>query len=102
MSRRRLVITAVLAGQSQSEVARTLHLHHHAVVVSRATIHRTLARHGTLTPDRKKRPKSSYIRFQAEKSRYALHISAHTRITSQIVWDTFTKPQVSTAVPRRH
>ena len=132
MSKRRLVITAVLAGQSQSEVARTYgvsqgwisklmaryravgdaafqplsrapktspaatptetvaliltlrkqlteaghdagaetigwHLEHeHHVVVSRATVHRILARHGHVVPDPKKRPKSSYLRFQAE------------------------------------
>ena len=132
MSKRRLVITAVLAGQSQSEVARTYgvsqgwisrlmaryrlegeaafeplsrapasspgatppevvelilrlrkelleagldagadtigwHLsHHHATTVSRATIHRVLVRAGTVTPDPSKRPKSSYLRFEAE------------------------------------
>lgn len=132
MSKRRLVITAVLAGQSQSEVARTYevsqgwvsrlmaryrdegeaafeplsrapktspnatpaetvelilrlrkelveagldggaetigwHLeHHHRTTVSRATIHRILTRNGTVAPDPKKRPKSSYTRFEAE------------------------------------
>ena len=40
--------------------------HHHSVVVSRATISRYLARHGLVVPEPKKRPKSSYIRFQAE------------------------------------
>lgn len=39
--------------------------HHHHVVVSRATISRYLARHGLVTPEPKKRPKSSYIRFEA-------------------------------------
>ena len=38
---------------------------HHQVTVSRATIHRILTRHGAITPEPKKRPKSSYIRFQA-------------------------------------
>lgn len=132
MSKRRLVITAVLAGQSQSEVARTYgvsqgwisrlmklyretqeaafeplsraparspgatpastaelivrlrkelteagldagadtlgwHLtHHHGLTVSRATINRILTRAGTVTPDPSKRPKSSYVRFEAE------------------------------------
>ena len=131
MSKRRLVITAVLAGQSQSEVARTYgvsqgwisrlmaryqadgeaafeplsrapktsptatppetvelvlrlrkqldeagldagadtigwHLaHHHGTTVSRATINRILVRAGTVTPDPSKRPKSSYLRFEA-------------------------------------
>ena len=133
MAKRRLVITAVLAGQSQSEVARTYgvsqgwisklmgryqlegeaafeplsrapatspnatppetvelvlrlrkeltdagldagadtldwHLtHHHATTVSRATIHRILTRAGTVTPEPNKRPKSSYIRFEADQ-----------------------------------
>jgi transposase InsO family protein len=191
VSKRRIVITAVLAGQSQSEVARTYgvtqgwisklmaryraegeaafeprsrapknspaaipaehveliltlrkqltevghdagpeticwHLaEHHSVTVSRATVHRILTRHGQVTPDPAKRPKSSYIRFEAEQpnetwqsdfthyrltrpdgspgrdvevitwlddhSRYALHISAHERITAPIVLDTFTE-----------
>lgn len=99
--------------------------HHHAVELSRATIHRILTRHGTVTPDPAKRPKSSYIRFQAEQpnetwqsdfthyrlthpdgtpgadveiitwlddhSRYALHISAHARITAKIVAAAFTE-----------
>jgi transposase InsO family protein len=133
MSKRRLVITAVLTGQSQSEVARTYgvsqgwisrlmaryrlegdaafeplsrapasspgataaetvelilrlrkeltatgldagadtiswHLiHHHQVTVSRATINRVLTRAGTVTPDPSKRPKCSYLRFEANQ-----------------------------------
>jgi transposase InsO family protein len=133
MSKRRLVITSVLAGQSQSEVARTYgvsqgwisrlmaryrdegdaafeprsrapktspgatapqtvelvlrlrkqldeagldagadtidwHLQHrHQTTVSRATINRILRRHGTVIPDPAKRPKSSYIRFEADQ-----------------------------------
>jgi transposase InsO family protein len=39
--------------------------HHHDLVLSRATVHRVLARHGAITPEPKKRPKSSYIRFAA-------------------------------------
>jgi transposase len=42
------------------------HLHHHQVRVSRATISRYLTRHGLVTPAPKKRPRSSYLRFQAE------------------------------------
>ncbi|WP_235734835.1 DDE-type integrase/transposase/recombinase [Nocardioides alcanivorans] len=38
---------------------------HHDTVLSRATIHRILTRHGAVTPEPKKRPKSSYIRFEA-------------------------------------
>jgi transposase InsO family protein len=132
-SKRRLVITAVLAGSGQSEVARAygvsqgwisrlmklyeaegeeafephsrapknsptatpratvelvLHLrkklceagldagadtigwhlyHHHQTTLSRATIHRILVRHGTVAADPSKRPKSSYLRFEAEQ-----------------------------------
>ncbi|WP_310961618.1 helix-turn-helix domain-containing protein [Nocardioides terrisoli] len=40
--------------------------HHHSTVVSRATISRYLAKHGLVTPEPKKKPKSSYIRFAAE------------------------------------
>jgi transposase InsO family protein len=131
MSKRRLVITAVLAGTSQSEVARTYgvsqgwisrlmaryrdegdpafeprsrrpltspaatagtvvdlvlrlrkelaeqgldagadsigwHLtHRHQRTVSRATIHRILVRAGAVVPDPSKRPRSSYLRFEA-------------------------------------
>ena len=98
---------------------------HHTITVSKATVHRILARHGQITPEPKKRPKSSYIRFAAEQpnetwqsdfthyrlsspdatpgrdveiitwlddhSRYALHVSAHHRITARIVLDTFTE-----------
>lgn len=133
VSKRRLVITAVLAGQSQSEVGRTYgvsqgwisrlmaryraegeaafeprsraparrpaatppelvelvlalrkqlseagldagadtigwHLtHHHGISLSRATINRILVRAGTIVPDPPKRPKASYLRFQAEQ-----------------------------------
>ena len=190
-SKRRLVITAVLAGSSQSEVARTYgvsqgwisrlmklyeaegkeafeprsrvpktsptatpeatvelvlelrkklteagldagadtidwHLqHHHQITLARATINRILVRAGQVSPDPSKRPKSSYIRFEAEQpnetwqsdfthyrlthpdgrpgtdveiitwlddhSRYALHVSAHARVTAPIVLTTFTQ-----------
>ena len=40
--------------------------HHHATTVSVATISRYLTRAGLVTPQPKKRPKSSYIRFQAQ------------------------------------
>ncbi|MCW2807554.1 MAG: transposase [Marmoricola sp.] len=190
-SKRRLVITAVLAGSSQSEVARTYavsqgwisrlmkryetegeaafeprsrapknsptatppatvelvlrlrkelseagldagadtidwHLdHHHQITLARATINRILVRAGQVSPDPSKRPKSSCIRFEAEQpnetwqsdfthyrltrtddrpgadveiiswlddhSRYALHVSAHARVTAPIVLTTFTQ-----------
>ena len=39
--------------------------HRHHTTVSRATIHRILVRAGAVTPDPSKRPKSSYLRFEA-------------------------------------
>jgi transposase InsO family protein len=39
--------------------------HHHDITVSRATISRYLTKAGLVVPEPKKRPKSSYIRFQA-------------------------------------
>ena len=41
--------------------------HHHQITLSRATIHRILIRSGQVTPAPAKRPKSSYIRFEAEQ-----------------------------------
>jgi transposase InsO family protein len=194
MSKRRVVITAVLAGQSQSEVARTYgvsqgwisrlmarhraegeaafeplsrtpksspgataqasvelvvrlrkqlseagldagadtigwHLrHHHRTVVSRATINRILIRAGAVVPDPAKRPKSSYVRFEAELpnqcwqadfthyrlvegtateiltwiddcSRYALSVTAHARVTGPVVLATFRKTVARYGVP---
>jgi len=194
MSKRRLVITAVLAGQSQSEVARTYgvsqgwisklmaryrlegedafeplsraplsspaatppqtvelvlrlrkqlddvgldagadtigwHLtHHHATVLSRATINRILTRAGAITPDPSKRPKSSYLRFEADQpnetwqsdfthyrlvdgtdceiltwlddcSRYALSVTAHVRVTGPIVLATFRTAVATHGIP---
>ena len=92
--------------------------HHHHCVVSVSTIARTLTRHQLVTAQPQKRPKSSYIRFQAEQpnetwqadfthyrlasgvdveilswlddhSRYALSITAHLRVTASIVLHTF-------------
>jgi len=40
---------------------------HHQIRVHPATIYRILARHGLITPEPKKRPKSSYIRFEADQ-----------------------------------
>jgi transposase InsO family protein len=191
---RRLVITAVLSGQSQSEVARTYgvsqgwisklmaryrlegdaafeslsrapttrpgatppatvelvlrlrkqldeagldagadticwHLQHsHRLDVSRATINRILVRAGVVTPDPSKRPKSSYIRFEAEMpnecwqsdfthyrladgsdveilswlddcSRYALSVTAHPRVSGPLVLAAFRAAVAEHGVP---
>ncbi|MDQ6688595.1 MAG: helix-turn-helix domain-containing protein, partial [Actinomycetota bacterium] len=103
--------------------------HHHQVTLSRATVHRILTRHGAITPEPKKRPKSSYIRFQAQMpnetwqsdfthyrladgvdveiiswlddcTRYALHVSAHPSITTAIVKATFKETRRSARHPR--
>ena len=95
------------------------HLEHdHQVKVSRATVDRTLRRQGLVTPQPPKRPRSSYVRFQAEQpnemwqadfthyplwggedaeilswlddhARYALSVTAHPRVTGPIVDGTF-------------
>jgi transposase InsO family protein len=107
--------------------------HHHKTAVSRSSIARTLTRAGLVTPEPKKRPRSSYIRFQAELpnetwqsdfthyrltrpdqapgpdveiiswlddcTRYALHISAHPRITGPIVRATFRETIARHGIP---
>ena len=58
-----------LAGQGLDAGPQTIawHLeHHHRIRVSPATISRHLARAGLVTPEPRKRPKSSYIRFAAD------------------------------------
>jgi len=92
--------------------------HHYDIEVSTSTIHRHLRASGPVTAEPKKKPKSAYIRFEAEQpnetwqsdfthyrlttgvdveiitwlddhSRYALSITAHQRITGLIVLTTF-------------
>ncbi len=92
--------------------------HHHNIEISTSTIHRHLRTAGLVTPEPKKKPKSAYVRFQAEQpnetrqsdfthyrlttgndieiitwlddhSRYALSVTAHLRITGNIVLNTF-------------
>lgn len=93
--------------------------HHHQIRVSTATIHRYLTDAGLVTPEPKKKPKSSYVRFEADQpnecwqsdfthwalasgadveilvwlddhSRYALSVTAHQPVTGPIVVNTFT------------
>jgi transposase InsO family protein len=93
-------------------------LHHHHIRVSAATISRYLARAGLVTPEPRKRPRSSYLRFEAElpnecwqadfthypladgtgteilswlddHSRYGLRVTAHHRVTGPIVLASF-------------
>jgi transposase InsO family protein len=110
-----------LAGQGLDAGPDTIcwHLeHHHRIRVSPATVSRYLARAGLVTPEPGKRPKSSYLRFEADlpnqcwqsdfthypladgtgteilswlddHSRYALSITAWNRVTGPIVLATF-------------
>ena len=110
-----------LAGQGLDAGPQTVawHLeHHHQVKVSAATVSRYLSRAGLVTPNPAKRPKSSYIRFEADMpnecwqsdfthyplaagtdteiltwlddhSRYALSVTAHARVTGPGVLQAF-------------
>jgi len=110
-----------LSGQGLDAGPHTIawHLaHHHQIRVSPATISRYLTRHGLVTPEPCKRPKSSYIRFAAElpnerwqsdfihwhlaggreaeivswiddHSRYALSVTAHPVTTGPVTLATF-------------
>jgi transposase InsO family protein len=102
--------------------------HHHGVRLSRATIARHLSRAGAVTPEPKKRPRSSYVRFEAtmpnqtwqsdfthyrladghdaeiltwldDCTRYALHLSAHPRVTGPIVVRTFRETAGQHGIP---
>jgi transposase InsO family protein len=110
-----------LSGQGLDAGPQTIcwHLrHHHKIKVSPASISRYLTRAGLVTPEPKKRPRSSYIRFVAEQpnerwqsdfiywhladgreadivswlddhSRFALSITAHPVITGPVILATF-------------
>jgi transposase InsO family protein len=102
--------------------------HHHQITISRATVYRTIRAAGLITPEPKKKPKSSYIRFQAEQpnetwqadfthhrladgadteiltwlddhSRYALSVTAHQRVTGPLVVSTFRETTARHGVP---
>lgn len=102
--------------------------HHHQLDVSRATISRHLTRAGLVSPEPKKRPKSSYVRFEAKMpnecwqadfthyrlnigtdveiltwlddcTRYALQITAHRAVTAVIVRDQFRKATKTHGIP---
>jgi transposase InsO family protein len=102
--------------------------HHHQVEVSRATIYRIIRRAGLVVAEPAKKPRSSYIRFQAEQpnetwqadfthhrladgtdveiltwlddhSRYALSVTAHRPVTGPIVVDTFRRAITEHGIP---
>ncbi len=107
--------------------------HHHGHRVARSTISRHLARAGLVVPEPKKRPRASYIRFEAtmpnecwqsdsthyrltspdgspgtdteilswldDCARYALHVTAHPRITEPIVLTTCRESLAEHGIP---
>ena len=102
--------------------------HEHSVQVSAATVSRQLTKAGLVVAEPKKRPRSSYLRFQADLpnqcwqsdfthyrlaggadteilswlddcTRYALHASAHTAVTSPIVLAAFRQTIASYGIP---
>ena len=102
--------------------------HHHDIDVSVATIRRRLVAAGLVEPEPNKRPKSSYIRFEADlpnetwqsdfthiyladgtntetitwlddHSRFALCVETYPRITARIVVDTFNKTAAQHGYP---
>ena len=102
--------------------------HHHGIDVSTSTIRRRLAAAGLITPEPRKRPKSSYVRFQAELpnemwqtdmchwslaggahaeilsfiddcSRYALSVTAHDRVGTAAVVGAFRETTVHNGIP---
>ena len=107
--------------------------HHHGHRVARSTISRHLTAAGLITPEPRKRPKSSYIRFEASMpnetwqsdfthyrltrpdgrpgadveiiswlddcTRYALHVTAHARVTTPIVLTTFRETLARHGIP---
>jgi transposase InsO family protein len=57
--------------------------HHHRLQVSRATISRQLAAHGLVTPEPKKKPRSAYLRFEADQPNETWQADfTHYRLTS--------------------
>jgi len=114
-------LRANLAGRGLDHGPATIawHLqHHHGITVSRATIARILTRQGLVTPAPKKRPRSSYLRFEADLpnecwqsdfthwrltdgtdaeiltflddcTRYAISVTAHRRVTTPDVLAAF-------------
>lgn len=102
--------------------------HHHGHHVARSTISRHLRKAGLVTPEPRKRPKSSYTRFEAHMpnetwqsdfthyrldngrdveiitwlddcTRYCLHATAHHRITGPIVTTTFRETLAQHGIP---
>jgi transposase InsO family protein len=121
----------ILLAAGDDAGAETIRWHlatHHGVSLSASTINRYLHRAGLITPQPHKRPRSSYVRFEAEQpnetwqsdfthyrlasgadvevlcwlddhARYALRVTAHDRVTGAIVLDEFRAAIVQHGVP---
>ncbi|MFH5823151.1 DDE-type integrase/transposase/recombinase [Georgenia sp. AZ-5] len=116
------------AGHDNGPATIAHHLAQDGLTVSEATTWRTLHRHGLITPEPKKRPKSSYIRFQAsapnecwqsdfthirladgtdtevltfldDHARYALSVTAHRVVTGTTVTAEFTAATAVHGIP---
>jgi transposase InsO family protein len=131
---RRLRKELVEAGLDAGPDTIAWHLtHRHQLQVSVSTVARTLAREGLVVPEPKKRPKSSYLRFESampnecwqsdfthyrltspdgsagaeveiiswldDCTRYALHVTAHRRVTAPIVLTTFRETAGQHGIP---
>lgn len=104
------------------------HLTREHITLSRATIWRILTAGGKVAPQPRKRPRSSWRRFAADRpnelwqsdlthvaladatdtdvigwlddhSRYMLHLTAHRRVTGHVVTDTFTETPAQHGYP---
>jgi transposase InsO family protein len=116
------------AGHDAGPATIAWHLARQGITVSPATIARKLTAAGRVTPQPRKRPKSSYLRFEAalpnetwqadfthyrltdgteteiltwldDHSRYALRVSAHRRVTGQIVVAEFRAAVAAHGIP---
>jgi transposase InsO family protein len=116
------------SGQDAGPVTIQWHLERRGHAVSISTVRRRLLAAGLIKPEPKKRPKSSYIRFEADlpnetwqsdfshyrlansadteiivwlddHSRYALNVTAHDHITGDIVLNTFNQAAAEQGFP---
>ncbi|HSL58982.1 MAG TPA: IS481 family transposase [Acidimicrobiales bacterium] len=126
-----VALRARLSGDGLDAGADTIrwHLeHHHHITVSRATIYRILRRHDLVVDEPRKKPKSSYVRFEAEQpnetwqadvthhrltdhtdaeiltwlddhSRYALSVTAHRPVTGAAVVAAFRAATARHGIP---
>ena len=120
-----------LAGQGLDAGPDTIRWHlaqHHNITVSAATVGRYLAKAGLVTPEPRKRPRASYLRFQAampnetwqsdfthyrlttgtdveiltwldDCTRYVLRSTAHARVTTPIVLTEFRNAYKTAGIP---